>query len=573
MRLNSANFKFFRQPVPEPIETPVAGNGKRRFNPFMPLYFALVLASGVALGYYLTFNPGSQTLSPSTYHGKGHSGKINNLLDYIVMQYVDTVNRGQLEDKTILAMLKSLDPHSDYIPASDFSLVNEPLEGNFDGIGVEFNIISDTIRVVTPIIGGPSEKLGIKAGDRIIKVNGKTVAGIKITNKQVFEKLRGKSGTTVNVTILRSGLKKPLEFDIVRGKIPIYSIDAAYMIKPGVGFIKISRFAGTTYDEYLNAFNTLSSRGMRKLVLDLRGNGGGFLKTAVELADEFLAEGLQIVYTEGKAHPKKVYKASSRGGFENNELVVLIDEGSASASEIVAGALQDNDRATIIGRRSFGKGLVQDQVDLPDGSAVRLTIARYYTPTGRSIQKPYDRSIDAYYNEEYERYEHGELYSADSMKVDRTKVYRTPGGKIVYGGGGIVPDVFVPLDTSKFSNTVNRLYYSGVLNSFAFEYTDRNRPELLKKYPNASAFIAKFRLGDTELKSLKSYMEEKNRNGVHFTGKEAGFAQILKALIGRNLFDKDAYYPILNQEDNAIQKALEILGGKKENGEIANSKS
>jgi carboxyl-terminal processing protease len=529
----------------------------------MPLYFALVLGAGIGIGYYFTFGSDTAHLTASNYHSRSRPGKINNLLDYIVMQYVDTVNREQLENKTILSMLRSLDPHSDYIPAQDFSAINEPLEGNFDGIGVEFNIIGDTIRVVTPIIGGPSEKIGIKAGDRIIKVNGKNVAGMKITNKLVFEKLRGKSGTSVNVTVLRTGVKKPLEFEIIRGKIPIHSVDAAYMVKPGIGFIKISRFAGTTYDEYLKAFNDLSAQGMKKLVLDLRGNGGGYLKAAVDLADEFLSEGLQIVYTEGKAHPKKIYKATSRGGFEQSDLAVLIDEGSASASEIVAGALQDNDRATIVGRRSFGKGLVQDQIDLPDGSAVRLTIARYFTPTGRSIQKPYDRNIESYYNEEYERYEHGELYHADSIRIDTSKVYRTPAGKMVYGGGGIVPDVFVPLDTTKFNPTVNRLYFSGALNSFAFEYTDRHRHKLYGKYPAARDFIAKYQVDEGVLKALKTYLHENNRNGVSFTGHESGFSYILKALIGRNLFDKDAYYPILNANDAAILKAIELLGDRR----------
>lgn len=523
----------------------------------MPLYFALVLAAGVLAGYFLTFGNNEQIRS--TYHNGASGNKIKSLLDYIELQYVDTVNRDQLENKTILTMLKSLDPHSDFIPASDFSSVNEPLEGNFDGIGVEFNIINDTIRVVNPIIGGPSEKLGIKAGDKIVSVNGKNMAGIKVTNKQVFEKLRGKSGSTVTVSILRAGINKPIDYKITRGTIPIYSIDVAYLVKPGVGYIKLSRFASTTYDEYLKAFNDLTKQGMKKLILDLRGNGGGFLKTAVELADEFLTDNLQIVYTEGRAHPKKVYNATSRGGFEKNPLVVLIDEGSASASEIVAGALQDNDRATIIGRRSFGKGLVQDQVDLTDGSAVRLTIARYYTPTGRCIQKPYNKGLDDYYNEEYERFEHGELYNADSIKVDKSKKYRTPGGKIVYGGGGIVPDIFVSLDTMKYSPTVNRLFYNGILNNFAFEYTDRHRVDLMHKYPNANAFINGYEVSDAETAALRNYLLMKKVSGINLNGKEAGFSQILKALIGRNLFDKDAYYPILNKSDNAVLKAIEVL--------------
>ena len=544
--------------MPEITENHFNQNSPKKINPFLPLYFALVLATGIGIGYYFTFNADFSTKT-SSFHSKTNSNKISNLLDYIEMQYVDTVNREQLENKTILSMLKSLDPHSDFIPASDFNAVNEPLEGNFDGVGIEFNIINDTIRVINPIIGGPSEKLGIKAGDKIIAVNTKNVAGIKITNKQVFDKLRGKSGSLVTVSILRNNIKKPIDFKITRGTIPIYSIDVAYMLNKNIGFIKISRFAGTTYDEYLKAFNDLSKQGMKKLVLDLRGNGGGFLKTAVELADEFLMNGLQIVYTEGKAHPKKVYNATSRGGFENNGLVVLIDEGSASASEIVAGALQDNDRATIIGRRSFGKGLVQDQIDLPDGSAVRLTIARYYTPTGRCIQKPYDKSLDAYYNEEYERYEHGELYNADSIKIDKTKKYRTPAGKIVYGGGGIVPDIFVPLDTVKFSHEVNKLSYTGTLNTFAFEYTDQHRSEFLNTYKTANDFISKYKVGENEVKALKSYLVSKKLNTINITGKETGFALILKALIGRNLFDKDAYYPILYQNDTAILKAIEVL--------------
>jgi carboxyl-terminal processing protease len=537
-----------------------AVNSTKKNNPFLPLYFALVLAAGVGLGYFFTFHTDAKA-NTNGYHTRTNS-RINNLLDYIEMQYVDTVNRENLENKTIVSMLKSLDPHSDFIPASDFSAVNEPLEGNFDGIGVEFNIINDTIRVVNPIIGGPSEKLGIKAGDKIIKVNDKNVAGIAITNKQVFEKLRGKSGTQVKVSVKRSSQIKLIDFDITRGKIPIYSIDVAYMLTPQIGFIKISRFAGTTYEEYLNAFNVLSKKGMKKLVLDLRGNGGGFLKTAVDLADEFLTSGLQIVYTEGKSHPKKIYTATSKGGFENNDLVVLIDEGSASASEIVAGALQDNDRATIIGRRSFGKGLVQDQLDLPDGSAIRLTIARYYTPTGRCIQKPYDKSLDDYYNEEIDRFEHGELYSADSIKVDKTKQYRTPGGKVVYGGGGIVPDIFVPLDTLKYSHSTNRLYNSGALNAFAFEYADAHRVQLTLRYKNAEQYVSQFAINSNVITELKNYLQ-KNKLSMTVSSSENGLSTLLKALIGRTLFDKDAYYPVLYSNDAAIQKSIEILANKK----------
>ncbi len=530
-------------------------------KPFVPLYYALVLACGIIIGYFFTFNSNFSS-SSSSLEDKNSNNKINNLIEYINEQYVDTINRSQLENKTITSMLKSLDPHSDFIPAEELTAVNEPLEGNFDGIGVEFNIIEDTIRVVNPIIDGPSEKIGIKSGDKLIKVNGKTVAGIKITNKQVFEKLRGKSGSVVNVSLMRSGINKALDYKIIRGQIPIYSIDIAYIVKPTIGYIKISRFASTTYDEFIKAFNMLNKKGMTKMILDLRGNGGGFLNTAVSLADEFLINGLQIVYTQGKAHPKKIYSATSRGSFEKNKLVVLIDEGSASASEIVAGALQDNDRATIIGRRSFGKGLVQDQIDLPDGSAIRLTIARYYTPTGRCIQKPYNKTIDDYNNEEYDRYENGELYHADSIKTDKTKQYKTPEGKTVYGGGGIMPDLFIPLDTVKYNPLINKLFNYGVLNSFAFEYTDYNRVLFLKKYKTAPEFISNFKLGEPEIDSFKKYLITKKITNIFFNGKEKGFNQILKALIGRNLFDKDAYYPILNENDTAILKAVEVLNKK-----------
>jgi len=526
---------------------------------YLPMVVALFFAAGIGLGYFFTFNNSSDKLN-YLLRQKESPGKINHLLKYIESQYVDTINRTQLENKTILTLLKSLDPHSDYIPASDFNLVNEPLEGNFEGIGIEFNIINDTIRVISPIEGGPSEKLGIKSGDKIIKVDSVPMAGVKVNNKMVFDKLRGKSGSLVTVSILRNGNKEPINFIIKRGKIPIYSIDIAYMLSTDIGYIKISRFASTTYREYLDAFNKLSKKGMKKLVIDLRGNGGGFLKAAVELADEFLMDGLQIVYTEGKAHPKKVYSASSKGGFEQAPLVVLIDEGSASASEIVAGALQDNDRATIIGRRSFGKGLVQDQIDLPDGSAVRLTIARYYTPTGRCIQKPYDgKSTEDYFSEEYERLEHGELYSADSIRVDKTQEFKTPGGHIVYGGGGIVPDVFIPVDTLKYHPKVNRLYYAGVLNGFAFDYADQHRNRFLSQYKNADDYVKSFLVSEKEIQALKTYMALKKENKIELSGKENGLQTLLKAMIGRNLYDRDAYYPVLNEVDVAILKAIQSL--------------
>lgn len=531
----------------------------KKHNVFLPIILSLVLVLGVWLGYFLTnqINSGSafsQSRQAST------NDKINSLLEYIEYQYVDTINKKDLVEKTVTSMLQSLDPHSAYIPASDFESVNEPLEGNFDGIGVEFNIIKDTIRVISPIEGGPSEKIGIRAGDRLIKVEGKNVAGVKITNKEVFEKLRGKSGTVVAVTILRSGIQKPLQFKIMRDAIPLYSLDASYMVKLDIGYIKISKFSATTYQEYLKAFNALSKQGMKKLILDLRGNPGGYLNAAVDISDEFLANGLQIVYTQGKANPKKVYKATEHGSFENNPLVVLIDEGSASASEIVAGAVQDNDRGTVIGRRSFGKGLVQDQMQLPDGSAIRLTIARYYTPTGRCIQKPYSDDKDQYYSEEYDRYTNGELLNEDSIKLDKTKQYKTPEGKIVYGGGGVMPDVFVPIDTARSNAFLNKIFYSGSINTFAFEYADKNRVKL-KAYGSAKNYIDRFEISQAILEEFYTYCVDKDLpvNLKMKTMTSEALKPYLKAFIGRDVFDKDAYYPILNQKDKCILKATEVL--------------
>lgn len=535
----------------------------KKHNVFLPIILSLVLILGIWLGYFLNQRVGNSSGTSQNYHA-ATKDKISSLLDYIEYQYVDTINKKDLVEKTVTSMLQSLDPHSSYIPASEFAEMNEPLEGNFDGIGVEFNIIKDTIRVVTPIEGGPSEKIGIRAGDKLIKVEGKNVAGVKITNKQVFDKLRGARGSVVNVTVLRRGVARPLEFKIIRDAIPLYSLDASYMVNSTIGYIKISKFAATTYAEYIKAFNSLSKQGMKQLVLDLRGNPGGYLNAAVDISDEFLANGLQIVYTQGKANPKKVYKATEHGSFENNDLVILIDEGSASASEIVAGAVQDNDRGTIIGRRSFGKGLVQDQMQLPDGSAIRLTIARYYTPTGRSIQKPYTDDKMEYYSEEYDRYQHGELLNADSIKLDKTKQYKTPEGKIVYGGGGIMPDVFVPIDTTKTNSFLNKVFYTGLINTFAFEYADKNRASL-KTLVSAKNFIGKFEINAAILNEFYEYCAKQSvtLGSLNKEKTNEALKPYLKAFIGRDVFDKDAYYPIINKNDKCILKAVEVLSAVK----------
>ncbi|MES2565337.1 MAG: S41 family peptidase [Bacteroidota bacterium] len=532
----------------------------KKYNSLLPILLSFVLVLGIWLGYFLSKRINSGSGAKQNYHASTNE-KINSLLDYIEYQYVDTINKKNLVEKTVTAMLQSLDPHSSYIAASEFESVNEPLEGNFDGIGIEFNIIKDTIRVIAPIAGGPSEKIGIRAGDRLVRVEGKNMAGVKITNKEVFEKLRGKSGTIVKVSVLRNGVSKLLEFDITRGAIPLYSVDASYLVAPEIGYIKISKFAATTYQEYLKAFNDLSKKGMKKLILDLRGNPGGYLNAAVDISDEFLASGLQIVYTQGKANPKKIYKATQHGSFENNPLVILIDEGSASASEIVAGAIQDNDRGTIIGRRSFGKGLVQDQLQLPDGSAIRLTIARYYTPTGRCIQKPYSEDKELYYSEEYDRYENGELVNQDSIKLDKTKLYKTPEGKTVYGGGGIMPDEFVPIDTTKTNTFLNKAFYTGVINTFAFEYADNNRSKL-KTYGSAMKYINEFEINEQILQEFYTYCAKQKLtldNSVLKEKTNEALRPYLKAFIGRDVFDKDAYYPIINKKDKCILKAVEVL--------------
>ncbi|MGZ4060673.1 MAG: S41 family peptidase, partial [Bacteroidia bacterium] len=475
-----------------------------KFYIYLPVIFALVLILGIFIGS--TFSPGN-TDGSIVLNRKNKSSKIDEVVNYVKSQYVDTIKEDELIDKTIESMLQNLDPHSAYITAAELASTNEPLQGNFEGIGVEFNIVDDTIRVIAVVPGGPSEKVGVEAGDKIIKVDGKVVAGKKITNKQVMENLKGTGGTKVKVTMMRRGRPGLIDFTITRGTIPIYSIDVAYMVSPKTGYIKISRFAATTYDEYMEAFHKLQKQGMEQLIVDLRGNGGGYLNTAVDIADEFLSDGKEVVYTIGKARPRTDYKATAKGSFEHGKLTVLIDDGSASASEILSGALQDNDRATIIGRRSFGKGLVQEQSEFTDGSAIRLTIARYYTPTGRCIQKSYANGLEAYYDEENSRYANGELENADSIKINDSLKYKTPAGKIVYGGGGITPDVFVPLDTTGRSHYLTEVLYNGIISDFAFEYSDKERVKL-KEYKTVENYNKSFEITQAILNDFIAFAEK-----------------------------------------------------------------
>jgi carboxyl-terminal processing protease len=537
------------------MDNPINNSSPRKW--LNPLIYACLLIAGIALGSFLAAKRQSAS-SIASPHEK--SGKLDNVLDFIEANYVDTINRKKLEENTLTAMMHQLDPHSEYIPAADLEQVNEPLQGNFHGIGIEFNIVNDTICVVHPIQGGPSERLGIKAGDRIVKVGTKTVAGMHITNKKVFEMLRGKKDTKVNVGIKREGQKQLLDFTITRGEIPIYSVDAALLVEPGVGYIKVSRFAASTYEEFRKGFNKLTKQGMQKLIIDLRGNGGGYLNAAVDIADEFLNKGMLIVYTKGKNSPEKKYFATEKGSFENNKLIVLIDEGSASASEIVSGALQDNDRATIIGRRSFGKGLVQEQIEIPDGSAIRLTIARYYTPSGRCIQKPYTKGLEAYYNEEYDRYEKGEMMHSDSIHFADSLKFKTVSGRNVYGGGGITPDIFVPVDTSYRSSYLNKVFYKGLVNDFAFSYADKHRTSF-SSYKTLADFVKNYIPSNTLLNEFVEFAAKNSipKNEVQLKKSSAYLLSQIKALIGRNLYDSDAYYPVILKEDNVFREALKDI--------------
>ena len=446
-----------------------------------------LLLLGIAIGIYVNDHiPSNKTLN-----GKN---KMDEILSYIQENYVDTLNMEKTQDKAIEALLQQLDPHSTYIPASELQSVNEDLEGNFEGIGVEFRILNDTVVVLNVISDGPSEKAGLHDGDRIIKVDDKNIAGISIKNNDVMKLLKGEGGTKVKVTVFRKAVGKALSYDITRGKIPIYSITASYMVDKEIGYVLIDRFAATTHDEFIAAVDKLQDQGMKKLIIDVRNNPGGYLETAVDILDEMIDGEKMLVYTEGKNRKRQSYKSSKRGILENTPIAVLINESSASAAEILAGALQDWDRADIIGRRSFGKGLVQEQTNINDGSAIRLTVARYYIPSGRCIQKSYSDGTEKYSEDLLDRENHGELFSKDSIKVDSSKTYKTAKGKEVYGGGGIIPDYFIPLDTSNTSSYLSHLYAMNCFSDFSYGYAEDNLGKL-KKYSSASDFAMNYKIG------------------------------------------------------------------------------
>ena len=495
------------------------------------------------------------------YDPKTTTQKFASALQIINFAYVDTVFEPELVEKAIIATLKELDPHSQYISKKDLQKANEPLEGNFEGIGVSFQIYKDTILVISPVPGGPSEKLGIMAGDKIVKINNENATGKFLDNNYIFKQLRGKKGTTVNISIYRKGKKKLIDYTITRDKIPIHSIDATFMATPVTGYIKLNRFSRTTIDEFRKAIAELRDQGMQDLILDLRGNSGGYLDVAIHLSDEFLGSGKLVVYTEGSSSPKKKYKSSFRGEFKKGKLVVLIDEGSASASEIVAGAVQDWDRGIIVGRRSFGKGLVQRPYYLADSSVIRLTIARYYTPTGRCIQKPYAEGYEQYHKDLAKRLEEGELTSADHINFPDSLKYYTPRNRLVYGGGGIMPDVFVPWDSTKYTDFYVDLLSKSVFNDFVLEYVDKERKSLNKKYTSFDRFNELFIIDDILLENFLSLAKNKDilpGDGEFEISKKLIQYQ-LKALIARNLFDFNSYFRIMTQIDEGYLKAKEVM--------------
>lgn len=529
-------------------------NRLKKTSVWMPLAIALSLVAGMWIGH--TFFNGS---------GKWSSrSKLDTILELVDRSYVDDVDTDSLLEASFPGLLSRLDPHSVYIPAKDLQNVNEELGGSFSGIGVSFNLLNDSINVLEVISGGPSEKAGLLAGDRIIAINDTVVAGQNWSDVKVRSSLRGEKGSVVKLTVKRHTSKKPLDFDVVRGDIPLTSIDAAYMVSPKVGFLKISKFSSTTYSEFLTSMMDLVADGAEKFIIDLRGNGGGFMEPAVLMANEFLPAGSPIVSMRGKATPdSRPTMSDGSGSFLNNEVVVLIDEISASASEIFAGAIQDNDRGLVIGRRSFGKGLVQNQMELPDSSAIRLTIARYYTPSGRCIQKTYAPGTD-YDRDIVNRYEHGEFYNADSIKLDKSLAFETLHGRTVYGGGGIMPDVFVPNDTTGITSYYLNVLNAGLVQKYTFDYTDRNRSRL-EGAKTAEEILRLIPDDDTLLQDFVSYAQKAGvaPRWYYINISRDLIVNQLKAMIARNALGVQGYYEVINVVDPTVLSGVEALGNGK----------
>lgn len=528
-------------------------NNNTRFIPFL---LAICLIAGIAIGtFYANHFSGNKLGIINT-----SSNKLNALLRIIDDQYVDTVNMGALVEEAMPQILSELDPHSSYIPAKDLEAVNADLKGSFSGIGIQFTIQNDTIHVNSVIQGGPSEKVGLMAGDRIVEVDDSAFVGKIVTNSEAMKRLKGEKGSKVKLGVYRPGEKDLLHFTVIRGNIPVKSIDAAYMINEKVGYIKVNKFGETTYPELLIALAKLNQKNCEGLIVDLRGNTGGYMAAAIQMVNEFLPNNRLIVYTQGRKSPREDYNSNGTGSNQKMPLVVLVDEGSASASEIFAGAIQDNDRGTIVGRRSFGKGLVQQPIEFSDGSAIRLTIARYYTPSGRCIQKPYEKGKESEYELDLlTRYEHGEFFSADSIKQDETEVYHTRLGRPVYGGGGIMPDIFVPQDTTGMTSYFRMAANRGLIIRYTFDYTDQNR-STLQKYDTPEKMEAYLK-GQNLLNKFAAWAEKKGlkrRNNLMMKSRRL-FEMSLYGNIIYNMLGMEAYVEYLNESDKTVLKAVEIL--------------
>ena len=526
----------------------------KKVNILIPILIAVSVASGILIGNLLNRNsqPGFSGFNI------GGTNKISNILSYIEKDYVDSVNTSELIEKTIPEILKNLDPHTSYIPPKDMKEVQEIMTGNFSGIGVQFSIMEDTVRVIEVISGGPSSKVGLLPGDRIVRVNDSIIAGVDVVNNTVLTLLRGDKNTKVQVGIIRKGYDDELEFEITRGDIPINSIDVSYMINDDTGFIKISRFANKTYQEFMEGMDKIKGLGAKKVIIDLRQNPGGSLMAVLQMVDEFLNRNELMLYTEGVNQPKKTYNASGSNSWKDFEVYVLIDEFSASASEIFAGAMQDNDRGIIIGRRSFGKGLVQEQIPLQDGSALRLTVARFYTPSGRCIQSPYEDGKEEYYNNIYERFHSMEQLVSDSIHFADSLQYTTKSGRVVYGGGGIMPDFFVPIDTTGNSDYYNKIYRKGLVYSFAYNYADENRNKLATLTTGEE--FDRYLDGKNVLEDFVKYAEEKGIKKDAQGLKSSGLLinTQLKAYIARNIIGEEGFYPIIKKIDKTLLRAIEI---------------
>lgn len=525
-------------------------------NRLMPFLLAICLVAGILIGtFYTNHFSGNKLGIINT-----SSNKLNALLHIIDEQYVDTVSMFNLVEEAMPQILAELDPHSSYIPAKDLEAVNSDLKGSFSGIGVQFTIQDDTIHINSVIQGGPSEKVGLLAGDRIVEVDDSSFVGKIVTNSEAMRRLKGEKGSKVKLGIYRPGEKEILHFTVVRGDIPVKSIDAAYMINDKFGYVKVNKFGETTYPELLVALAQLSQANCKGMIIDLRGNTGGYMAAAIQMVNEFLPNNKLIVYTEGRKSPRENYTSNGTGSSQTMPLIVLMDEGSASASEIFAGAIQDNDRGTIIGRRSFGKGLVQQPIEFSDGSAIRLTIARYYTPSGRCIQKPYEKGNDAEYEMDIiTRYEHGEFFSADSIKQNIKEIYHTSLGRTVYGGGGIMPDIFVPQDTTGMTSYYRMAATRGLIIRYTLDYTDKNRNKL-KEYDTPQKMEAYLKTQNL-LEKFAEYAERKGlkrRNILMYKSKQL-FEESLYGNIIYNMLGIEAYITYSNLTDKTVQKALEVL--------------